>query len=97
MRTVELVAHRRNNAVSMKVISPKNRAWINNDRAGWKTIEHFDERLFAISISDASETRDSVTHANIDSDGNRIGYTAGAPSLLKPKITTMWATLKRTS
>ena len=64
---------------------------------GWDSITDFDIENFVVRLRNyASETdRDIVRHADIDADGNRIGSVGGAPSLSKPKLVTVWATLKR--
>ena len=93
-RTVELHERLRNNAVYMKVLDPRNFAWLSNNRAGWETIKHFDETSFTISVSDTSGIRDSVTQIHFDTDGNRIEIAPAAPSRVRKKYG-VWAALKR--
>ena len=106
MREVSLTAHVNGKSVILtrmpyvQIISGK--AYMQAERLtghayGWLSIAEFDITDFTVQLRNyASETeRDSVTHADFDDDGNRIGTVAGAPSLRKPKLTTMWATLKK--
>ena len=107
MREVSLTAHPNGKSVLtltrmpyVQIISGK--AYMQAERTaghayGWLSIAEFDMSDFTVSLLNyGSKTeRDSVTHADIDADGNRIGTVAGAPSLRKPKLTTMWATLKK--
>ena len=93
-RTVELQERLNNNAVYMKVLDPRNFAWLSNNRAGWETIRHFDETRFTISVSDTSGIRDSVTQMHFDTNGNRIEIAPAAPSIVRKKYG-VWAALKR--
>ena len=93
-RTVELQERLNNNAVYMKILDPRNFAWLSNNRAGWETIKHFDETRFTISVSDTSGIRDSVTQMHFDTNGNRIEIAPAAPSIVRKKYG-VWAALKR--
>ena len=93
-RTVELHERVTNNAVYMKVLDPRNDAWLSNNRAGWETIERFDKTSFTISISDTIGIRDSVTQMHFDTNGNRIEIAPAAPSSVRKKYG-VWAALKR--
>lgn len=95
MRRVTLMAKPANAAVFLKVQSPKNSRSLPVTQREWRVIENFDITNFTLAIQDSSGTRDRITHADIDTGGNRRGYTAGAPSLRKPRLTTMWASLKQ--
>ena len=105
-REVSLSAHANGKSVILtrmpyiQIVSGK--AYMQAERTaghayGWLSIAEFDITDFTVQLRNyASETeRDSVTQASFDADGNRIGTVAGAPSLRKPKLTTMWAMLKK--
>ena len=63
---------------------------------GWQTINDFDINRFEVALRSIGQTtdRDSITQADIDSDGNRIGSVRGAPSIKRTLIGT-WASLKK--
>ena len=78
--------------VDMICVSPENTVEV----GGHAIIGTIRDRI-TVSIRDSGSDiiRDSITQADIDSDGNRVGTVASAPSQRKPKLTTMWATLKK--
>ena len=64
---------------------------------GHETIADFNIKAFRIQLQNYGENgtlRDSITQADIDTDGNRIGSVRGAPSIKRTLIGT-WATLKK--
>ena len=106
MREVSLTAHVNGKSVilaRMPYIQVSNgKAYPQVERTaghayGWLAIAAFDITDFTVQLRNyASEVdRDSVTQADFDDDGNRIGTVATAPNLRKPKLTTMWAELKK--
>ena len=97
MRTVILKRRRRTTKrwVDMICVAPENTVKEYHS-SGYTRIANIRDRI-TVSIRDSGSDviRDSVTQADFDADGNRIGTVAGAPSLQRPKLVTMWATLKR--
>ena len=96
MRTVVLRRRMRSTRrwVDMICVSPENTVEVGG--RGNQKIGRIEDRL-TVSIRDSGSDviRDSVTENDFDADGNRIGTVAGAPTLQKPKLVTMWAELKR--
>ena len=78
--------------VDMICVSPENTVEVR----GHEIIGTIRNKI-AVSIRDSGSDviRDSVTQADFDADGNRIGTVASAPTLRKPKLATMWAQLKK--
>ena len=63
---------------------------------GMNAIDAFDINDFTITLNYGNGS-DSVTQADFDGGGNRIGVAAGSPNMPKPerKIATTWASLKK--
>ena len=106
MREVSLTAYPNGKGVVLTrmlyVDIVNGKAYKRAEKTAWRAygglaIAEFDITDFTVQLRNyASETdRDSVTENDFDADGNRIGTVASAPSQRKPKLTTMWATLKR--